>query len=104
MRRRRQLLAGTVEQSAVRRMGDGTWLHGGVDHHRLKAAQLHHACAGGCLDTLFEQPLADFLADALTLAHEARRITPQVVAEVLLVAEVLSVWVLDPVLHHVVVR
>ena len=50
-----------------------------------------------------KQPFAAGFADALAPAHQAGRIARQLVAEVLLAAEVLPVRVLDPALDHFLV-
>jgi hypothetical protein len=62
-----------------------------------------HAGARGRFDAVGQQPFAAFLANALTPAHQARRITRQLVAEVPLTTEVLPVRVLAPALDHVLV-
>jgi len=98
-----ELLACPVQQSAVGRMCDRLGLHRRVHHDRRQARRLDRAAPLGRLDRLAQQPLHAFLADALSPAHQARRIARQLVPEIPLTAEVLVVRVLDPALDDFLV-
>ncbi len=98
-----ELLAGAVEQPAVGGVGDGLGLHGGVQHDLIQASALDDAALARGLDAVRQQPFAASLADALTPAHQARRVAGQFVLEVALAAEVLPIRVLAPALTNILV-
>ena len=102
-RRVNELLACPVQQSAVGGARDGLGLHRRVQHHRVQARALDHTPTLGSLDALRQQPLAARFTDALGPAHQAGRITGQLMLEVALAAEVLPVRVLAPALDGVLV-
>jgi hypothetical protein len=60
-------------------MRDRLWLHRRIDNDRRQARGLDHAASLGRLDRLGQQPFDTFLADPFSLAHEARRLAPQLV-------------------------
>ena len=88
----------------IRGMGHGLGLHRGVDDDRLHLTLRDRSRPLPSLDREREEPFHALLPDAPPPPAEGGWINGEVVLKELLSAEVLPVGVLDPGLHHLLVR
>ena len=91
-----ELGEGPMHQPRVGRMGNGLWLHRGIDHHSLQVLGTDGASVVRHRQTFLDQRDELVLAEPLAPARHRRSIEWQPVAEAQLAAEVLVIGVLDP--------
>jgi len=98
-----ELLAGHLQQSAVRGVGNGLLLHGGVHDHALQIGLLEGLQGHGGVDGGLQEFFHTGLAQVLAKAADKAGVAGQAVLKVLLATEELKQHVLRPALHHLVI-
>ncbi len=77
-------------------MGDGLWLHGGVDDHLGEVRRLRRPGFRRNRQAFLDQGHEPFLAHPLAPARHRRAVEHQLVLEELFAAEQLEIWVFQP--------
>lgn len=93
-----QMLPTSFIQFTVGRIGDGFFLLGAIDGHRLKILGLQGLASYACLDHQ-QHPFATFFADAVSPLGERGRVAGHLMLKELLATKILPVRIFHPARH-----